>query len=320
MMILSDSPRSSAARSFTRSAGALAAAVETGRIGRPADKREFLPRFRSTIAGPLQERTMKDDELLPRPVSGLKLLIDTPQGTPLQVEITPEQEMAWQKVLADNRARRASPEWQAEQKRKEEQAVFSANIVFADMDWYYNNVLSWIAYRDPRLIEKCFSGLRYNKSPKLVERKPRSVLLLALQKGAIVARRNIDGTIEKVEIDDWLSVRRTTLPIKWPKHIVFNSDEVKDFWKPVATIKHERAAASETKATVERSVGTRGPPPTQFNRTKAAILKDLRSGSLRLGEKQETLAKTYGVSRDTATRAFRAAMSEFETPTNSDTK
>ncbi len=48
--------------SIMGSAALMRAAVETGRIGRPADKREFLPRFRPTIAGTAQERSYENRE------------------------------------------------------------------------------------------------------------------------------------------------------------------------------------------------------------------------------------------------------------------
>ncbi len=204
---------------------------------------------------------MRDDQLLPRPASGLVVLTpggvqqgaDEREGSATRPEgaeqpsRTPEQEQAWQEVLATNRARRASPEWKAEQERKEAQAAYSASVVFADMDWYYHNVLSWIAYRNPRLIEREFSGLRYNGRPELIERDPRSVLRLALQKGRIVALRKIGDVIERVQQDDWLVVMRTTLLANWPKNIIFNSDEVKALWKPVVTIEHETKALTRSK-------------------------------------------------------------------------
>ena len=53
------------------SAALMRAAIETGRIGRPADKREFLPRFRPTIAGTATGAVMEMEDIpegVPEPV------------------------------------------------------------------------------------------------------------------------------------------------------------------------------------------------------------------------------------------------------------
>jgi hypothetical protein len=65
-----------------------------------------------------------------------------------------------------------------------------------------------------------------------------------------------------------------------------------------------------------RPAGKRGPLPLVTARVTAAILDDLLKGCVSsealLAMKQETVAETYGdVSRDTAVKARKAALSEF---------
>ena len=60
----------------------------------------------------------------------------------------------------------------------------------------------------------------------------------------------------------------------------------------------------------------RGPRPAKWNATKAAMLKDTRGGKLTEFElrdmREKVLAGRYGVSRDTARKARRAVLSEFD--------
>jgi hypothetical protein len=70
---------------------------------------------------------------------------------------------------------------------------------------------------------------------------------------------------------------------------------------------------------VPRRAAKRGPPPTTLEATKTRMRNDIDAGrytAVQLRDmKQEALAKTYDVSRETARKALDAMLSEF--PTNS---
>jgi len=67
-----------------------------------------------------------------------------------------------------------------------------------------------------------------------------------------------------------------------------------------------------------------GPPPKKRERTRLQMIEDIRSGRFTLDElrsmPEDAMGKEYGVNRQTAREARREALSDLETPTNTDTE
>jgi hypothetical protein len=101
-----------------------------------------------------------------------------------------------------------------------------ATRLFGELFWPAPQVLAWIAFRNPQMIEASWrAAVRYDKSPigqALKERNPRGALLRALQEGSLRALR--DGN--ELPREKWA----TATGRNWPDDVRLRREDVLALW------------------------------------------------------------------------------------------
>jgi hypothetical protein len=130
--------------------------------------------------------------------------------------------------------------------------------------------------------------------------------------------------VEPRSLDDLLTLRPPGYPIK----IAIKPTSLDELsrWRqaPVVAAVEERLLDLIYADDQRRRRGTRGTKPTIRDRVVKKMKDDIKANRLTVDGlrdfKQEALAERYGVNRETACKAREIVLSEFRTPTNSDTK